>query len=56
MPGYHLSFIASIFMKILLTVPVEFTLTANLPRYAVSMQHFENLIKTQNNVHIFGSA
>jgi hypothetical protein len=56
MPGYHLSFIASIFMKILLTVPVEFTLTANLPRYAVWMQHFENLMKIQDNVDIFGSA
>jgi hypothetical protein len=56
LPVYHLSFIASIFMKILLTVPVKFTLTADLPRYAVLMQHFENLIKIQDNVHIFGSA
>jgi hypothetical protein len=45
MPGYHWSFIAYIILKILLMVPVKFTLTANLPRFTVSLQHFENLIK-----------
>jgi hypothetical protein len=56
MSGYHWLFIAYIILKILLMVPVKFTLTANLPRFTVSMQHFENLIKIQDNEHIFGSA